>query len=381
MNNLTLESEYLIKLIKNVINEEEITPAPEGINWQNFIILSKKQQVYSVIAEALERFDIPQEQKQELILYSQNELLRILAMKSEFEEIEQELNENKIKYMLLKGSVLKSYYPKEKMRQMSDMDILYDFSKADTVSSFMKKRGYALVSSGDHSDDYMKKPFYTFEFHRDLFDEDSDFNPDFSFVWENAEKDEAKEYKYNMNCNDLYLHTVTHMYKHYILGGFGIRFLCDVYLILKKDSSCLDFDYISRKLNKFGIKKFEEDVKELAVAVFENSKLTAKQIDFLANTMKFGVYGDSDYGVKLYFDDFAKEHQGEKHLLFKYYLKKTFPSAYFMKKNYRVLQKHSYLLPLFYIVRIFEKIRYRRKYISNSYNVLKSTQKDKNNGG
>lgn len=375
MNNLTLESEYLIKLIKNVINEEEISPAPEGMDWKSFIDLAKKQQVYSVIAEALEKLNIPKEQKQKLTLYSQNELLRMLAMKSEFEEIEQELNEKEIKYMLLKGSVLRQYYPKEKMRQMSDMDILYDNSKADTVSSFMKKRGYALVSSGDHSDDYMKKPFYTFEFHRDLFDEDSDFNPDFSFVWENAKKDELKEYKYNMNCNDLYLHTVTHMYKHYILGGFGIRFLCDVYLILKKDSSRLNFDYISRKLNKFGIKQFEEDIKELSIAVFENSKLTAMQIDFLANTMKFGVYGDSDYGVKLYFDDFAKEHQGEKHLLFKYYLKKTFPSADFMKKNYRVLQKHSYLLPLFYIVRIFEKVKYRRKYISNSYNVLKNTQK------
>lgn len=375
MNNLTLESEYLIKLIKNVINEEEISPAPEGMDWKSFIDLAKKQQVYSVIAEALEKLNIPKEQKQKLTLYSQNELLRMLAMKSEFEEIEQELNEKEIKYMLLKGSVLRQYYPKEKMRQMSDMDILYDNSKADTVSSFMKKRGYALVSSGDHSDDYMKKPFYTFEFHRDLFDEDSDFNPDFSFVWENAKKDELKEYKYNMNCNDLYLHTVTHMYKHYILGGFGIRFLCDVYLILKKDSSRLNFDYISRKLNKFGIKQFEEDIKELSIAVFENSKLTAMQIDFLVNTMKFGVYGDSDYGVKLYFDDFAKDHQGEKHLLFKYYLKKTFPSADFMKKNYRVLQKHLYLLPLFYIVRIFEKVKYRRKYISNSYNVLKNTQK------
>ena len=374
MNNLTLESEYLIKLIKNVINEEEISPAPEGMDWKSFIDLAKKQQVYSVIAEALEKLNIPKEQKQKLTLYSQNELLRMLAMKSEFEEIEQEKKEKEIKYMLLKGSVLRQYYPKEKMRQMSDMDILYDNSKVDTVSSLMKKRGYALVSSGDHSDDYMKKPFYTFEFHRDLFDEDSDFNPDFSFVWENAKKDELKEYKYNMNCNDLYLHTVTHMYKHYILGGFGVRFLCDVYLILKKDSSRLNFDYISRKLNKFGIKQFEEDIKELSIAVFENSKLTAMQIDFLANTMKFGVYGDSDYGVKLYFDDFTKDHQGEKHLLFKYYLKKTFPSADFMKKNYRVLQKHSYLLPLFYIVRIFEKVKYRRKYISNSYNVLKNTQ-------
>lgn len=380
MNNLTLESEYLIKLIRNVINKEEISPAPQGIDWQSFIDLAKKQQVYSVIADALESLDIPEKQKQELTVYSQNELLRILAMKSEFEEIEQELNEKEIKYMLLKGSVLKSYYPKEKMRQMSDMDILYDSAKADVVMSVMKKRGYALVSSGDHSDDYMKKPFYTFEFHHDLFDEDSDFNPDFSFVWENANKDKVKKYKFNMSINDLYLHTVTHMYKHYLLGGFGIRFLCDVYLILKKDGNDIDFNYVSKKLEDFGIQEFEADVKNLAFNVFDNSELTEKQIDFLVNTMKFGVYGDSDFGVKLYFDDFAKEHQCENHLLFKYYLKKTFPDSKFMKKNYRVLEKRPYLLPLFYIVRIFEKIRFRRNYILNSYKVLKKSRKD-NNGG
>lgn len=377
MTNLTLESEYLIKLIKTAVNEEPVEPAPQGLDWQKLFDLSKSQQVYSIIAEVLDNNSVPADFSAEMKVYTQNELLRILAMKNEFQEIEKELNEKQIKYMLLKGSVLRSYYPKEKMRQMSDMDILFDVNKKYDVQSIMKSRGYALVSTGDHSDDYMKKPFYTFEFHLDLFDEDSDFNPDFSFVWKNAKQDETVKYKYNMSCSDLYLHTVCHMYKHYILGGFGIRFLCDVYLIIKKESKSLDKSYIDSKLREFGIKEFEEEVKTLAVNIFENFDLNSRQLEFLKNTMKFGVYGDDEYGVKLWFDDFAKEHQGEKHLLFKYYLKKTFPDLNFMRKNYEILKKYPFLLPLFYVIRIFEKLRYKRKYISNSYKVLKNTQKDK----
>lgn len=377
MTNLTLESEYLIKLIKSAVNEEPVEPAPKGLDWQKLFDLSKSQQVYSIIAEVLDYNSVPADFSAEMKVYTQNELLRILAMKNEFQEIEKELNEKQIKYMLLKGSVLRSYYPKEKMRQMSDMDILFDVNKKYDVQSIMKRREYVLVSTGDHSDDYMKKPFYTFEFHLDLFDEDSDFNPDFSFVWKNAKQDENLKYKYNMSCSDLYLHTVCHMYKHYMLGGFGIRFLCDVYLILKKELKSLDKSYIDSKLFEFGIKDFEEEVKSLAVDIFESFELNSKQLEFLKTTMKFGVYGDNEYGVKLWFDDFAKEHQGEKHLLFKYYLKKTFPGLNFMRKTYKTLNKYPFLLPVFYVIRIFEKLRYKREYILNSYKVLKNAQNDK----
>ena len=55
-----------------------------------------------------------------------------------------------------------------------------------------------------------------------------------------------------MSSNDLYLHTIAHMYKHYILGGFGIRFFADVYVLLTKLKDELDKAYIDSKLEKMG---------------------------------------------------------------------------------------------------------------------------------
>ena len=45
----------------------------------------------------------------------------------------QKLEENGIWYMPLKGSVMKDYYPKYGMRQMSDIDVLFDSRYAEKV--------------------------------------------------------------------------------------------------------------------------------------------------------------------------------------------------------------------------------------------------------
>src|SRR5699024_5276101 len=55
--------------------------------------------------------------------YAKSELVRLIAMQNELHSIEDELAENGIKYMLLKGAVIRNYYPKQSMRQMSDIDI------------------------------------------------------------------------------------------------------------------------------------------------------------------------------------------------------------------------------------------------------------------
>ena len=370
MNNLTLESEYLIKLIKNVINEEEISPAPEGMDWKSFIDLAKKQQVYSVIAEALEKLNIPKEQKQQLTLYSQNELLRMLAMKSEFEEIEQELNEKEIKYMLLKGSVLRRYYPKEKMRQMSDMDILYDFEKRDSLLKIMKKRGYRLTATCENSDDFFKEPFYTFEWHRELFFKEAKFSPRFD-LWEKSVQDSEKPYKYHIDPTQHFVYTICHMFKHFITNGCGIRFLCDIYLLLKNDKD-IDMESAKKQLEDIEIYDFAKNVIELSQSIFFGGEISDVQREILDFMLSNGVYGIFiiDYKEKL------EEYSNSK---FKYLFYRLFPPKKKMKAEYKILEKKPFLLPIYYFVRLFTKFRYNSSKAKNELKQIKNI--DKNNGG
>ena len=373
----SIESEYLVSLLKCALKGEAIPSVPNGIDWNRLVEISKKQQVYSTIVPIINKIDIPPTQAQELVFYSQNELVRMIAMKNELEEIEKILNENAVKYMLLKGGVIRDYYPLQKMRQMSDYDILYDKADRDKIITMMKSRGYNVVSSSENSDDFFKKPYYTFEWHRDLFFDEHDFNPDFSDVWDNATKDEEKEYEYHMSANDLYLHTVAHMYKHYILGGFGIRFFADVYILLTKLSDKLDFEYINLKLSKMGLTEFEFNVKSVCYALFDDAPITDEQVIFVNESLSFGVYGSNDgAGPKLYFEEYKSKH-GEASVS-KYYLSKIFPSKMYMKRTYPILSKKPYLLWLYYIIRLFDKFFHSRKRIKNDIKLLKQSEKEEN---
>lgn len=370
MSDLTLESKYLIKLIKNVINEEEISPAPNGIDWESFVTLLKKQQVYSIVAEALQSFDMPQEQKQELVAYSQSELIKILAMKSEFEEIEQELEKNQIKYMMLKGSVLRSYYPKEKMRQMSDMDILYDVSKRDSLVKIMKKRGYHLTATCENSDDFFKKPFYTFEWHRDLFFDEADFSPRFD-LWEKGIQDKEKKYKYHIEPTQHFVYTVCHMYKHYITNGCGIRFLCDIYLMLKNDKR-IDIKSAQKQFKSIGIYDFAEAVTELSQSAFSSESISKTQMQMLSFLLSNGVYG-------VFKVDYKEKLENYSNSKIKYFFYRLFPKKKKMKAEYKTLEKKPYLLPFYYVARLFTKLKYNSAKAKNEFKQIMKV--NKNNGG
>ena len=134
-----IESEYLVALLKCALKNEDVPDVPVGLNWEKLVKLSNEQQVYSTIAPVINKINIPVEQAQELTFYTQNELVRMIAMKNELEQIEKELDALKIDYKLLKGSVIKLCYPKQKMRQMSDVDILYHEKDRERLVSMMKK--------------------------------------------------------------------------------------------------------------------------------------------------------------------------------------------------------------------------------------------------
>ena len=84
----SIESEYLVALLKCALKSQNVPDIPAGLNWKELVNISKKQQVYSTIAPIINKINIPPEQAQELIFYSQNELVRMIAMKNELEQIE-----------------------------------------------------------------------------------------------------------------------------------------------------------------------------------------------------------------------------------------------------------------------------------------------------
>lgn len=345
---------YFLHLLASAVNETPVKPAEGEIDYSAVLELAKKHQVYNIIYPVISiANDISQDEKNAWRNYNLSEITRMIAINNERQQIFEKLKNNKIRFMPLKGLIIKSYYPKESMRQMSDNDILFDITNRDGVAEIMKSRGYKIVATGENSDDYFKAPYCTFEFHRNLFFEEHDFCPKFDNLWERAVKDADNEYMYHMGIDDVYIYSVCHMYKHFSTAGCGVRFLADNYLFLKKESDKLNWNYINSSLEKFGILDYEQKSRKLAFDIFEEKEIDNKELSLLETYINNGIYGDGTVKLTKQIKHLAEENN-IKDAKKKYLISRLFPSKKKMIADYRILEKKPYLLPALYIYRLIK---------------------------
>jgi hypothetical protein len=375
MNPNKSEVEYLIHLLSCALNSKK-PREQENIDFSALLALAKKQQIYNIICPLIADMpNVPQSEKDAFRNYHYSEITRMLTINNERSLIYEELEENKIKFMPLKGLIIKKYYPKESMRQMSDNDILFDVSFRDKVASIMKDNGYKVTATGENSDDYFKAPYCTFEFHRTLFFDEKDFCPVFDNLWQNAVQDDENPYMYHMGIDDVYIYSVCHMYKHYSTAGCGIRFLADNYLFLKQENDKLNWKYVNSQLEKFGILAYEKDSRELAFKIFDEKELSESEIKMLETYINCGIYGDVSVKLTKDIEKIAGDDGSIADAKKKYLFKRLFPDKKKMIADYRILEKKPYLLPFYYIYRLF-KGAFNSKKTINEIKKVKSIKND-----
>ncbi|MBR2100999.1 MAG: nucleotidyltransferase family protein [Eubacterium sp.] len=359
LNQKKSETEYLLHLVFCALHDEEPKKA-EGVDFCALFELAKQQEIYCLINEKLQGLDFVCDEAKALFRnQTLSELNRMIALGAERKAVFSKLSEKKICFMPLKGLVFKDYYPKESMRQMSDNDILIDETKRTQAAEIMAELSYNAYDTTQNSDDFFKKPFYTFELHRSLFDENGDFSPRFDDVWKNAKQDEGNEYLYHMGKEDVYIFSVCHMYKHYIKACCGIRFLIDNYLFIKKEESSLNWNYIERELDKHGLFEYENQTRRLAKAVFEEQELSDYDNKLLESYTDFGLFGNRQGRI---LQDYMHSSGGSKgKTRLKYILHRLFPKRKEIISSYPVLEKAPILYPFMLIHRFFKGLFNIRK--------------------
>lgn len=339
------EIDYLLVLLNAALKEQE-PPAPKGIDTKKLLKLAIAQQVYNTVLPSLEKLNIlSDEEKSDWNNYRLSELKKTIQVNNERESICADLDEAGIDYMFLKGLIIREYYPLSSMRQMSDNDILYKAENRDKLYKIMKAHGYFNGAAAGISDDFYKEPC-TFEFHRTLFNPEDDFCPEFN-PFERATKADDDSHRYLMSAEDNYIYALSHMYKHYhCISGCGIRFVCDLHLLINSDDN-LDWDYINSTVKRFGISDFQEMALGVGEVVFNGKEPNDKEMELLGIMFKGSVYGFSDRTIE---DDIVEA--GGK---FKYFMHRLFPPKSEMIGNYYKLEKRPYMLPIYYIIRLFKK--------------------------
>ena len=263
------------------------------------------------------------------------------------------LEQKGVWYMPLKGILLKSFYPKAAMREMTDNDILFDPEKPDIVRAVMEELGYSCVMYDMYNHDvYEKPPTMEFEMHRTLFDLEKypDSAAYYDNIFDRLIKDSGNRFGYHMSDEDFYIYIICHMNKHYNNGGTGLRSLVDVYLFNKARYDGMDKDYLSRELNRLELTEFEQRIRGLAYKLFCGEESDVAGNEEAMYFVQSGANGTTEHWKE---NRLSKNMGGEDtgKAKRKYLLRRVFISGDELKKNYPTVYKHKILYPLLFVYR------------------------------
>ena len=282
--------EDVIYLAGCMVNSE--TPDHDrvaGMNLEHLFRAAGRHMLTGIVGYALEAAGV---QDHAFRQANRKAIRKVALFDTERAAVFAEMEAAGIWYMPLKGCVLKEYYPKVGMRQMSDNDVLFDAGRADDVRTIMDQMGYSAEYFGQGNHDvYHKEPVCNFEMHRSLFGEghEDKLREYYQNVKDRLVKDEGNQYGFHFTPEDFYIYITAHEYKHYSASGTGLRSLLDIDVYLKSVS--LDMAYVEGEMRKLGIAGFEKANRSLALHLFGGEKLSEEEQEMLDYILFSGTYG------------------------------------------------------------------------------------------
>ena len=259
------------------------------------------------------------------------------------------LSEAKIDHVLMKGYVVRDYYPVPELRTFGDVDILIKPEDREKCHKLMLEQGFSVKTDWEPVYSYYNNN-ELYEMHTELMEIDvsdkADYKGYFRRVWEHTVKTGEHEFEPTPEFHFIYL--LTHIAKHINGAGAGIRMYLDLALFIKHFGSSIDWAFVKSELE--GIKLI--DFANAALNVVEKyfgvaSPIKLRNIetdafeDFLNYTMDGGVFGhvgrDSALVTLKKTDDTSRTAT---------VMHRLFPPAESIESRYTYLQNRHWLLPV-----------------------------------
>lgn len=259
----------------------------------------------------------------------------------ELERLKETLEEAKIPFIPLKGSVIRKYYPEPWMRTSCDIDILVKEKDADNAAEYLQTQlQYGVDRKGQHDVSMFTASNVHVELHFKLLDSDFKQVKDLMDVWSGDEISLLSDSEYQMSKELFLLYHIYHMAKHFVHGGCGIKPFIDLWII--KNKVGFDEEKAQKMLQESGLLTFYERSTDLVNVWFEDkdhSEITQEMEDYI---LQGGVYGTLKQNLAM-----SQNKKGGK---FRHLMSRIFLSYKDMAVYYPSLKKCPILFP-FYQVR------------------------------
>ena len=377
------EYERYINILKCAFTGQ--TPSKEPLDMEALWHFSGKHAIRPVIASVLIGNDMvsDDEWKQVWRETMLKNVRKTLAFDVERKRIFQALEDNDIRYVPLKGIIVNRFYPVYGTRDFSDNDILVDPGAIERVEQAVKPLSYTFEPTAIMVHyTFHREPFYSFEFHFRLFNDNEKFkafNTYFNRLASDLMAQPSSSCAREMSREDHCVYLMAHAYKHYVKSGLGLKTPADIYAAFSKLQP--DAEAVSKKLNELGILQFARSLEGVARKIFGGtnefclSDLNEDERFLLDEVLRVGGKGNADeYYSKEYLDYVEKSGSNSR---LGYYKSRLFPDMEAYRKKFPVFYKHKTLHPLFYIYRPIRGIFVNGKGLRHELKSVSKTKKQK----
>lgn len=299
-----------------------------------------------------------------------------------FIDLYQQMKENNLQPVVLKGILCRQLYPEPEQRPSSDEDLLISPEQINDYHRFFLSHEFNLVvpdidlETSDEISYENKNTHLYIEVHKYLFPPQSSAFGPLNSLFDLTEKTWSTPI-YGVPILSLtptmhLLYMIAHAYKHFLYSGIGIRQICDICLFTKTYGSKIDWDRIHSSCKAVRIDLFMETIFYICEKYLglDRSKQPYNELwkepgnekDLLNDILEGGLYGSANTD-RLHSSNMTLEAvsaQKEKRKA-KGLRKSLFPDLSYMKQKYTYLKKYAFLLPVAWIQRTFDYLFNKKK--------------------
>lgn len=332
---------FLLNLLRLFLcGETRPTEAVCEATLSDLLTLSAKHSVTPIVAEMLfscgflESGGVAEVYRQ----FSYKALVQGERQEAELSKITVLFEKNEIQNIPLKGSVLRAFYPEPWMRTSCDIDILIHEEQLNRAVSLLENELHYKKENVTNHDVLMIAPSGVhLELHYDV----DETGIELTEIWETATPSKGN-YQFAMLPELFVLHHISHMAKHFAIGGCGIRTFVDLCFIQKRMP--FDAENLEKRLASAGLLTFAKTLFDFISAWQAGAPFDVLQSQLIQYVLNGGIYGTVQNRVVV--------DQSRSQNVFFYYFFRIFPKMHSMVYLYPVLKKHPGLLPFCYAHRL-----------------------------
>lgn len=254
-------AKYLCDMLSAAIRDSKAPFPSDAVDWEWLFKTAGEHQIIPLLYPVVREISQSSKGPDESMLRKWKNITLISAADQnrrvkEISKVLSEFSKRQIPVIVLKGLVVRDYYPNPALRTMSDVDLLIHSENSELAKEILRNFNYCITDSIGKHDTFKHAGNMTIEVHTKL------TGPRFSDrvkAWEEKVWDKSIPIMINgvqartLSLEDHLLFLCIHMAAHFIGGGFGLRQLCDFYLYVEHNKNLVCWAYILEKASEFGL--------------------------------------------------------------------------------------------------------------------------------